>query len=116
MTTTIWARTLAALTGLGLPLAANRMVMDTGEALPEAFIVYTLITAPPEQFADDDITVRSYTMQVSYYNRAGLVAMPDIDAAMMAAGFMPGPFRELPFSQESQHYGLALDYTYTEGV
>lgn len=115
MTTTIWARTLAALTGLGLPLAANQMVMDTGEALPEAFIVYTLITAPPEQFADDDITVRSYTVQVSYYARAGLAGMPDINAAMRAAGFSCGPFRELPFSQNSHHYGVAFDYIFLEG-
>jgi len=116
MTTTIWARTLAALTGLGLPLAQNQMVMETGETLPDEYLVYTLITAPPVQFADDDITVRSYTMQVGYYTRDDLSEMPDIEAVMKAAGFMPGPFRELPFSQESQHNGLALDYTYTEGV
>ena len=50
----------------------------------------------------------------SYYNRAGLSAMPDIDSATTSAGFERGPVHELPYNQHTRHYGLALDYIFTE--
>ena len=111
---TIWERTLAALTPLGLPMAANVYIAATGNALPDTYLVYFLVSSPPEQHADDAETLRSYNMQVSYYARAGLAGMPNIDGAMTAAGFARGPQTELPYNQLTRHFGLALEYVYLE--
>lgn len=110
--TTIWERVEDALDGLGVDLAANAMVMPTGTALPDEFIVYQVISSPPEQHADELETLRSYRVQVSYYNRAGLIGMPAIKAAMVTAGFTKSVYRELPYNQLTRHYGLAMEFLY----
>ena len=112
--TTIWERTNTALLTLSLPLAANAYVVSTGSQLPDAYLVYFLVSAPPQQHADDVETLRSYTMQVSYYSRLGLAGMPDINGAMTAAGFTAGPLRELPFNQQTRHFALMLEFSYLE--
>lgn len=111
---TIWERVKTALTGLGLPMAANNYLAESGDALPDVFLVYFLVSSPPEQSADDAETLRSYRMQVSAYSRSGLAGLPNIDGAMVAAGFGRGPQHELPFNQLTGHYGLALEYVYLE--
>lgn len=82
--------------------------------LPDLYIVHQLIVGTPEQHADDEEKERSYTVQVSIFNRAGLVSLPDVDGAMIAAGFQKGPERQLPQDQETRHYGLARDYLYLQ--
>lgn len=114
MTTTIWERTNTALAGLSLPMAANIYLAATAAALPDAFIVYSLVSSPPEQHADDAEKLRSYRMQVSYYSRSGLATMPAIHTAMTAAGFTRGPMRELPYNQDTRHFGAALEFVYLE--
>jgi len=108
----IWEITEDALDGLGVALAANVMVMPTGTALPDEFIVFQLISSPPAQAANDVETLRRYRMQVSYYNRAGLISMPAIEAAMVTAGFTKSVYRELPYNQLTRHYGLAMEFLY----
>lgn len=110
----IWERVAAALTGLGVPMAANVMISETGEALPDLYLVYFLVSGPPAQHADDAETLRHYRMQVSAYNRAGLASLPDVDGAMTAAGFTRGPQQELPYNPQTLHYGLAFEYIYLE--
>jgi hypothetical protein len=110
--TTIWEITEGALDGLGVALAANVYVTASGTALPDEFMVYSLVSSPPELHADDFEELRSYRMQVSYFNRAGLINMPDIDGAMTAAGFSRSSMRELPYSDKTRHFGVALDYIY----
>jgi hypothetical protein len=95
-------------------LAANVMVMASGDDLPDEYLVYFLVSSPPVQCADDAETLRAYRMQVSYYNRAGLISLPDVDGSMTAAGFRRGPQRELSFNQETRHYGLVLEYLWLE--
>jgi hypothetical protein len=114
MTMTIWERTQTALAGLGWQTAANTLVVATGSDLPDQFMVYQLISSPPEQHADNRETMRSYRMQVSIYSRNGLVSLPDVNGAMTAAGFCRGPIIELPYNQSTRHYGLALEFVYTE--
>jgi hypothetical protein len=109
---TIWEVTEDALDGLGVTVAANALVLASETARPDAYIVYQVISSPPRLHADDAETLRSWTMQVSYYDRAGLVSMPDIQGAMEAAGFTSGSFRELPYNQLTRHYGMALDFHY----
>ncbi len=114
MTITIWERTQTALTGLGLPLAANVLIVASESDRPDAYIVHTLISSPPMLFADDEEKARAYVMQVNYYNRAGLAGMPDIPAAMAAAGFSPSARREIPYNSDTRHFGYAMDFVYVE--
>jgi hypothetical protein len=111
----IWSITAAALATLApLPVSAGQKLIASGAVLPDEFATYFLVTSTPEEHADDAEALRSYTMQVSYFNRDGLGAVPDIDSAMVAAGFSRGPAREIPYDQVTRHYGLALDYNYFE--
>lgn len=111
----IWSITAAALASLApLPVSAGQALIASGSQLPDEYAVYFLVASTPELAADDVEKERSYRMQVSYFNRAGLGAVPDIDGAMVAAGFTRGPQREIPYDQTTGHYGLALDYYYDE--
>lgn len=110
----IWERVYAALDGLGLPLAASVYIPESGEELPDSYIVYFMVDDPAEQHADNVEKLRQYRMQVSYYSRSGLVSMPDIVGAMLAAGFTRLPGRELPYNPDTRHFGIALDFAYLE--
>jgi len=112
--TTIWERTNTALTGLGVPMAANRYLVESGHELPEQYIVYQLISSPPELHADNVEKYRSYRMQVTIWDRNGLANLPDISGSMVAAGFCRGPIRELPYVESTRHYGLAYDFLYLD--
>lgn len=106
--TTIFETVKGALDTLGVPYGMGTY-LGTGE-LPDQYMVYSLVSAVPAQRADDAEAHRSYRVQVSLYDRNGLADLPDVDAAMMAAGFEKGPERQLPHDQESGHYGLAKDF------
>ena len=103
------------MTGLSLAKAASFYQAASGADLPDEFLVYFLISSLPELHADDDEAMRSWRMQISYYNRAGLATLPGIDAAMTAAGFTRGPQHELPYNTQTRHFGLALEYVYLDG-
>jgi len=111
---TIWERTKNALSGLGLPMAASALIMATEAERPDEYLVYFEVSSAPELHADNLEQQRSHTMQVSYYNRAGLTNMPDIRGAMTAAGFTPGAARELPYNPDTRHFGYAMDFVYVE--
>lgn len=113
MTITIWERIQDALEDLGVPMKDN-FYPGSGSQLPNVFIIYLLITGDPVEFFDDEETDRRYHIQITYYNRDGLAAMPDIVGSMLTAGFTHGPDRELPFNLETRHFGLALEFWYTE--
>lgn len=115
MSVTIWERVSAALTPLGLPMAANVFIVASGAALPAQYLVYSLISSPPEQFADNAETLRSYLVQVSAYSRSGSASLPNIKTAMTAAGFIAGPMRDLPYDDQLRYFGLAMDFYYSEG-
>ena len=111
---TIWERVLSTLTPLGLPLAANAMIVASESERPDVYIVYFVVTDAAAQHADNLEKHRSTTVQITYYDRAGLAGMPDINGAMTAAGFMAGPRRELPYNQQTRHFGYAMDFVYVE--
>jgi len=111
----IWEIVAGALDGLNIPMAANIFLTESGDELPDLYLVYTLISSPPEQHADNIEILRSYRVQVNIYKRAGLVSLPDVDSAMVAADFSRGPMRELPYNQITRHFGLALEYVFVEG-
>lgn len=112
--TTIWERVDDALGTLdpAVPYAADSL---KSESLPDLYITYFLVVSPPEQHADDSETARSYTVQVSIFSRSGLVNLPDVDTAMITAGFVKGPERQLIQDPQTGHFGLAKDYVYVEG-
>ena len=112
--TTIYERVKTALDTLApaIPYALGQYLTSTGADLPDTFITYIEVSGVPEQHADDLETLRSYRMQVSIYARAGLVSLPDVATAMLAAGFTKGPERQLPYDKETRHFGTAKDYFY----
>lgn len=114
MTTSIWERIVTALSALTLTKAANVLIVASEVDRPDEYLVYSLVSSPPVQHADDAETMRAYRVQINYYNRAGLTGMPDIDGAMTTAGFERGTARELPYNQQTRHYGLALEYVFVE--
>jgi hypothetical protein len=110
----IWTVTRTALSGLGLPTAANQLIVATGADRPDAYLVYQQISDPAAQHADDRETIRRYRMQVTYYGRTGLAGMPNIEGAMIAAGFTRLAGRELPYNAETRHFGFAFDFNYLD--
>jgi len=113
---TIWEITDDALSGLGVEYAANSMVMASGQQLPDLYMVYSMVSNPPLQHADDVEKLSWYRMQVSVFSRAGLASLPDVDSAMLAAGFTRSSPRELPYDPDTRHFGIALDYIYLEDL
>lgn len=109
----VWELTRLALVGLGWPLAADQYLTTTAAALPEQYLVYQLISSPPEMFADNVEKHRSYRMQVNAYSRSGFSALPNVAGAMATAGFAPGPMRSLPYNPDTRHYGLVMEFVYS---
>ena len=106
--TTIFENVAEALANLAVPFGMGTYLSD-GEQ-PDQYMVYYLVDGVPTQHADDAETERTYRVQVSIFDRAGLADLPDVDTAMLAAGFTKGPERQLPYDAESGHYCLAKDY------
>lgn len=109
----IWGLVETAISGMGIKYAADKFKAESGDPLPDEFIVYFLVSAPPDSFADDVESQRSYKVQVNYFNRAGLGSMPDIDSAMQAQGFIKGNLIPLPVDPDSGHFGLGTEYVIT---
>jgi len=107
---TIFEKVSAALATLN-PAVPFGMDVFIG-SLPETYIVYFLVTDNPELHADNAETNRSHHIQISIYSHGGLVSLPDVDTAMLAAGFQKGQRLKLPYSADTQHYGIAIDYFY----
>jgi hypothetical protein len=109
--TTIYERVTTALGTLS-PAVPFALAPYKATTLPPTYLAYQLIAGSPEQTADDAETERSYLIQVSIFSHAGLVSLPDVDSAMLAAGFVKSNERQLPQDPQTGHYGLAKDYVY----
>lgn len=110
--TTIFERVETALGTLN-PAVSFALAPYKG-TLPDTYIVHQLINSAPEQHADDAEQERSYDVQITIWSKAGLAALPDVNTAMIAAGFIKSSERQLPQDNESHHYGLAIDYVYSD--
>ncbi len=110
---TIWSQVATALAGITIPKAASLYVPAAGE-LPDQYLVYFLVSSPPELHADNLEKLRSNRVQVSIYSRSGLTGLPDVSTPMVAAGFARGPMRELPYNQLTRHFALALEFIILE--
>jgi len=116
--TTIFERVATALGTLSpaIPFGLDDYLTSSGGELPDTFISFYLVDGTGAQHADNSETLREYTVQVSIFARAGLVSLPNVDAAMLAAGFTKGPERQLPRDATTRHFGLAKDYNYLEDL
>ncbi len=110
--TTIFERVETAL-GTISPAVPFAMAPYEG-TLPDQFIVHQLLPSSAEEHSDNRETARSYTIQVTIWSKSGLVAIPDVDTAMTAAGFHKSDERQVPKEQSSGHYGLAKDFVYLD--
>jgi hypothetical protein len=109
--TTVFERVKNALNNLSpaVPFGQDVYLMADGNP-PDTFLVYKLVSGGPAQHADGTETERVYRVQISIYSRNDLAAMPNVDGAMVAAGFSRGPERQLPFTDDTRHFGLAKDF------
>ncbi len=114
--TTIWERTATALATLTpIPYGQSTYIVASGSQLPDTYLVYQLVSSASEENADDSEEIRSWTMQVVVYCRDGLTTgMPAVATAMVAQGFTRGPQRELPYNEDTRHFGLAMEFLYLE--
>jgi len=116
--TTIFERVTTALGNLSpaIPFALGAYKTASGADLPDTFISFTLVNGDGVQHADNAETLREYTIQISIFSRAGLITLPNVDAVLLAAGFIKGPERQLTTDEQTRHYGLARDYIYLEDL
>jgi hypothetical protein len=112
--TTIWERTNSALTPLGVTMAEGILLMPSGQELPDLFLTYILVDDVPNQFADNKEQAKASRVQVSCFCRNGLINLPDITGAMISVGFIRSNTTEIPYNQETRHFGLALEFVYQE--
>jgi len=110
--TTIFERVEAALAAVSPPL--NYALAPYKGALPDAFVTHQLIISPAEQHADNTEVERSYLVQITIWDKAGVPSTTNVDTAMLAAGFQKSNVRQLPQDPQTHHYGLAVEYVYFE--
>lgn len=113
---TIFQRVNDALATLSptIPFAMGTYEQVGSSTLPSQYITYQLIDGFPEAHADNAETMRTYRVQVNIMSDTGLAVLPDVNTAMLAAGFTKGPERTLPKDESTGHYVLAKDYFYLE--
>jgi len=112
--TTIFERVTTALNTLSPAVPFSLAPYKSTGVLPDQYLTYQLITGNPEQHADNAEVARLYLVQVTIWSKSGLVTLPNVDAALVAAGFQKSNERQLPQDQATGHYGLAKDYIYSE--
>lgn len=111
----VFTATVSALSSLSPSVPyALAPYQKTGGALPSVFITYQLISGDPQQHADNSETMRLYRVQVNICALDGFASLPNVDAAMLAAGFYKGAERQLPRDEQTGHFILAKDYIYLE--
>jgi hypothetical protein len=113
---TIFQRVNDALATLSpaIPFGMDIFKQVGSAALPSQYITYQLLSGVAEDHADNQETMRTYRVQVNIMSDTGLAVLPDVNTAMLAAGFTKGPERALPKDESTGHYVLAKDYFYLE--
>lgn len=114
--TSIFSRVNDALATLSpaIPFEMDTFQVLDNTSLPDVYITYVLISGVPQDHADNAEIARTYRVQVNICSVSGLDSLPDVNAAMIAAGFTKGPERPLPKDQDTGHFILAKDFFYLE--
>ena len=114
--TTIYQRVNDALATLSpaIPFGMEVFKQAGSTALPSQYITYQLVSGVGEEHADNQEKSRTYRVQVNILSTTGLDSLPNVNAAMVAAGFTKGPERSLPKDNATGHYILAKDFFYLD--
>lgn len=110
----IYSITNNALATLSPAIPFSMAPYQSAAELPATFITYQLISGNRAQSANNAETLREYLIQITIYSTAGLHSLPNVDAAMLAAGFQKSAERQLPRDDSTGHFILAKDYVYVE--
>jgi len=100
----------------GIPYYFERADSDKPQ-LPNKFITWSLVSAPPKTSADGKERTYMPKIQVSFYfkNKSDLITIPDlIYQRMIKEGFRRAATRPIPFQKETGHYGQASDFIILE--
>lgn len=103
----IGPRVFDALKALGVPVARGRL--KTSGSYPVEYLVFQVISVPPEAHADDQEKARGYLVQVNHFSQSDFALEPQIESAMIGAGFRYAAGRELG-EQETGHAGYSSDF------
>lgn len=115
--TTIFERVKTALDTLApIPVTLELYKTARNASPPDLYITYVLVSDVPVAHYDDQETARDYLVQVSIFKRGGLVGLPNVEAAMLAAGFTKDQRRQLPADEQTGHYHVAIDFRYHEEI
>lgn len=112
--TTIFERVETALSTISPAVPFSLAPYKSTTTFPDQYMTHQLIVGTPEDHADNAEIARSHLVQVTIWSKTGLASLPNVDTAMLAAGFQKSNERQLPQDRESGHYGLAKDYVYLE--
>lgn len=85
--------------------------------LPDRYITWSLISAPPKTSADGKERTYMPKIQVSFFFRekSDFLTVPDlIYQGMIKEGFRRAATRPIPFQKETGHYGQASDFIILE--
>ena len=108
---TVYEAVSDALATLSVPYGYDGYQTATGAQLPDLFLVWFLVDAPPAAHADNAEILRFERVQISIYQRGSLTNLPDVEGAMAAAGWMYSNTIHIPFNPATKHFGLALEFT-----
>ncbi|MFT9056810.1 MAG: hypothetical protein ABF449_09360 [Ethanoligenens sp.] len=88
------------------------------DQLPDQFIVYFAVDDPGTSWADGKETSHQTRVQVSFFfrNKADYLTIPaQIEAAFLSGcGFTRAGENDLPYQEDTGHYGWCLDMYYYE--
>lgn len=104
------------LTSIGLPYNFERMDCDTSQ-LPDTYIVYFLVDDPGVTWSEGKETSHEARIQVSLFYRKKPVALtvPDqIETVFIAAGFTRVGPGNIPYQNDTGHYGWRCDFRFYE--
>lgn len=100
----------------GIPNYWRRCEAPTDQ-LPDRYIVYFSVDDLGVSWADGQETAHETRVQISFYfrNKADYLTVPDqIRQAFLAAGFTRNGENDLPYQEDTGHYGWYLDLNYYE--
>lgn len=110
----IQERVQTALSLLSVPVQNGFYKGAANVGLPDSYVLYQIVDGVGAQYADDAETQRTYRVQINMFCRTGVLNMPDVTTPMKAAGFTPGPERELAYNEKTSHAGYSKDFFYSE--
>lgn len=104
------------LTQLGYPVR-EQGTFKTNETLPETFITYQIILSTDNAHYDNAPASTTTRIQLALYSKKPAIKQNADNlfrSVMLPAGFLRISGRDLPFNQNTGHYGYTSDYNYYE--